>query len=119
MINNLKTLWLFLGDMYFCIYFYVTEYLIVTEYSSPEQTAVQKLTTWCHLNILKMMLGENSESYDFTERWINYILMLLDKSWTDQASEKPEACLNIWKWHVWISIVRRGEELHVEVPEGE
>lgn len=45
--------------------------------------------------------------------------MLLDKSRTDQASEKTGACLNIWKLHVWMSIVRKGAELHVEVPEGE
>lgn len=68
MINNLKALLAFFGDTYFYIYFHITEYLVVTGYSSPEQTAVQQFTTWCHLNIWKTMLGENIESYDFTER---------------------------------------------------
>lgn len=59
LIDNLKAFCLF---SFFCISSHITEYLVFTQiyivlvHSSPEQAAVQQLTTWCHLNILKMMV---------------------------------------------------------------
>lgn len=90
--------------------------MLVAIYSSPKQTAVQQLSTWCHLNFfwkwLNTTLSCKTQTLSFTERWTEESRKKLIKKkirFSEICGSDESGC----------SVERSGAWLHAEVPEGD